>query len=64
LNLGSIQSVVSLGVNMIIAILMFVMFFLIIIALVFALFTRALYFWAIAVFSPLLSLRYFFDGKL
>ncbi len=64
MNLGSIQSVVSLGVNMIIAILMFVMFFLIIIALVFALFTRALYFWAIAVFSPLLSLRYFFDGKL
>lgn len=33
-------------------------------ALVFALFSRALYFWAISVFSPLLSLRYFFEGKL
>ncbi len=43
---------------------MFVVFFFIVVALVFSLFMRALYFWAIAVASPLLSLRYFFEGKL
>ncbi len=63
-NVGSIKDAMSLSVNLIIALLMFLAFFLIIMALVFALFSRALYFWAIAIFSPLLSLRYFFDGKI
>lgn len=63
-NLGSIKDAMNLSVNLIIALIMFLAFFLITIALVFALFSRALYFWAIAIFSPLLSLRYFFDGKL
>jgi hypothetical protein len=63
-NIPSVKSIFDLSVQLIISILMFIMFFLIVIALVFALFMRALYFWAIAIASPLLSLRYFFDGKL
>jgi hypothetical protein len=63
-NIPSVKSIFDLSVHLIISILMFIMFFLIVIALVFALFMRALYFWAIAIASPLLSLRYFFDGKL
>ena len=63
-NLSTVKDALSLSVNLLMSIIMFLMFFLIIVALVFALFTRALYLWAIAVFSPLLSLRYFFEGKL
>lgn len=63
-NLSTIKNALNLGVNILIALVMFVVFFFIIIALVFALLSRALYFWAIAIFSPLLSLRYFFEGKL
>lgn len=63
-NISTIKDALSLSVNLLMSIIMFIMFFLIIVALVFALFTRALYLWAIAVFSPLLSLRYFFEGKL
>lgn len=46
------------------ALIIFIIFLLIILALVVAMMMRAFYFWAIAIFSPLLSLRYFFDGKL
>lgn len=64
INLSTIKDVLNLSVNLFIALVMFVVFFLIIVALVFALFMRALYFWAIAIFSPILSLRYFFEGKI
>lgn len=64
LNISSVKNILDLGMNMIIALIMFAVFSFIIIMLVFSLLTRALYFWAIAVFSPLLSLRYFFEGKL
>ena len=63
-NLGSITNILKLSANLLMSVILFMVFFLIIIALVFALFTRALYLWAIAIFSPLLSLRYFFEGKL
>jgi hypothetical protein len=53
-----------MGVGLLLALIIFVIFALIIIALVVALLTRAIYFWAIAVCSPLLSLAYFFDGKI
>lgn len=63
-KIPSIKSILDLSVQLVIALVVFLVFFLTIIALVFALFMRALYFWAIAVFSPILSLRYFFEGKL
>jgi hypothetical protein len=56
--------VLDLSVGVLIAVMVFIILFLIIAALVVALLSRAFYFWAIAIFSPLLSLRYFFDGKL
>ena len=62
--MDSIKTVLDLGVGTLLGLIIFVIFFLIIVAMVFALLTRAMYFWAIAVCSPLLSLAYFFDGKL
>jgi hypothetical protein len=64
INASTIKDVLSLSANLLMSLILFIMFFLIIVALVFALLTRAFYLWAIAIFSPLLSLRYFFEGKL
>jgi hypothetical protein len=63
-SLWTVKSVLDLSVGVLIAVMVFIILFLIIAALVVALLSRAFYFWAIAIFSPLLSLRYFFDGKL
>jgi hypothetical protein len=63
-NLPAIKSVLDMGVGVLMGLIIFLIFLLIVVALVISLFMRAVYFWAIAVFSPLLSLRYFFDGKL
>jgi hypothetical protein len=63
-KLKTVKTVLDMGVGLLLALIIFVIFALIIIALVVALLTRAIYFWAIAVCSPLLSLAYFFDGKI
>ena len=42
----------------------FLVFIILLIAIVFALLTRAIMLWLYAIFSPLISLAYFFDGKL
>jgi hypothetical protein len=63
-NLETAKTILDLGVGVLMALIIFIIFLLIIIALVIAMMMRAFYFWAIAIFSPLLSLRYFFDGKL
>jgi hypothetical protein len=63
-NLETAKTLLDLWVGVLMALIIFIIFLLIIIALVIAMMMRAFYFWAIAIFSPLLSLRYFFDGKL
>lgn len=63
-NLKTVKSVLDISVGLLIGIIFFFIMFLIVAALVVSMLMRAFYFWAIAIFSPLLSLRYFFDGKL
>lgn len=47
--------------GLLIAVIFFFVFLLLIVALVFALFTRGVMLWIYAIFSPLLSLSYFFE---
>jgi hypothetical protein len=47
-----------------VAILVFIIFMLITAMLILALFMRAIHFWMIAIFSPLLSLKYFLEDKM
>jgi hypothetical protein len=63
LNLKSVGSVLDIIISTGIWVLFLFIFALLVLALTFALFTRAMYMWLIAVFSPLFGLFYFMEGK-
>ncbi len=61
-DVSSISSVVDLVIQLGVWVIFLFVYALLVFALVFALFTRAVYLWLIAIFSPLFGLFYFFDG--
>lgn len=58
---GSITNISDITIGLISAMIFFFVFLLLIFALVFALFSRGIMLWIYAMFSPLLSLAYFFE---
>ncbi len=62
-NLKSIGSIVDMVITVGLWGIFLVVYALLVIALVFALFTRAFYLWVIAIFSPLFGLFYYLEGK-
>lgn len=62
-NLKSISGVADIVLTVGLAGIFMLVFALLMIALVFALFTRAFYLWVIAIFSPLFGLFYYLEGK-
>lgn len=63
-KIKTLQSILNGGIQLIVGIICFLVFAILLVALCFALFTRAFYMWVMAVFSPLFGLFYFFDGKM
>lgn len=63
INLKSISGVVDMVLMVGLWGIFLVVYALLVIALVFALFTRAFYLWTIAIFSPLFGLFYYLEGK-
>lgn len=62
-NLKSVSGIADMLVMIGLWGLFFIVYALILLALVFALFTRAFYLWVIAIFSPLFGLFYYLEGK-
>lgn len=63
MNLKSIGDITDLILQVGLAGMFFLVYALLLLALVFALFTRAFYLWVIAIFSPLFGLFYYLEGK-
>lgn len=63
-NLWSLKTLADISMSLFIAILVFFIFMLVVAMLILALFMRAIHFWMIAIFSPLLSLKYFLEDKM
>jgi hypothetical protein len=63
-NVPTIKAVWDITMGLFVAILVFLIFMLITAMLILALFMRAIHFWMIAIFSPLLSLKYFLEDKM
>ncbi|MDQ1343927.1 MAG: hypothetical protein QG650_647 [Patescibacteria group bacterium] len=63
INLSSIAGISDMVINLGLWMLFLIVFALLVLALTFALFTRAFYLWVIAIFSPMFGLLYFMEGK-
>ncbi len=62
-NIKGVSSVVDMVINLGLWLIFLVVYALLVLALTFALFTRAFYLWLIAIFSPLFGLFYYLEGK-
>lgn len=62
-NIQGVASAVDMVINIGLWLIFLIVYALLVIALTFALFTRAFYLWLIAIFSPLFGLFYYIDGK-
>lgn len=62
-NLKSVSSVIDMIINVGLWLLFLIVFAVLVLALTFALFTRAFYLWLIAILSPLFGLFYYLEGK-
>lgn len=62
-NLKSVSGIVDMLIMLGLWGIFFIVYALILLALVFALFTRAFYLWVMAIFSPLFGLFYYLEGK-
>ncbi len=64
INLDTLDNIKKISVGLATSLIFFFVFLLLLLALCFALFSRAFMLWIYAIFSPLFSLAYFFEGKL